>query len=119
MYNAIRRIIINFHWDNIFNLKFIRRLVLHGFISGDSRNTWMLSRFDGSACSASPSRKFRLFPTKDMQIPPPPPSVLIRFLWMMRNVLKRMKNQFFDFYFSNHRENFIENWGTKMTITQK
>ena len=32
------------------------------------------------------------FPTKDMQTTPPPPSVLIRFLWMMHNVLKRMKN---------------------------
>ena len=27
------------------------------------------------------------------------PSVLIRFLWMMRNVLKRMKNEFSNFYF--------------------
>ena len=32
------------------------------------------------------------------------PSVLIPFLWKMRNVLKRMKNQFSDFYFSIYRE---------------
>ena len=35
----------------------------------------------------------------------PTPSVFIRFLWMMRNVLKRMKNQFSNFYFSSYREN--------------
>ena len=33
-----------------------------------------------------------------------------------------MKNQFSEisyFYFSSYREIFIENWGTKMTITRK
>ena len=28
------------------------------------------------------------------------------------------ENQFSDFYFSSYREQFIENWGIKMTITQ-
>ena len=28
----------------------------------------------------------------------------------MRDVLKRMKNQFSDFYFLSYRENSIENW---------
>ena len=54
------------------------------------------------------------FPTKDMQTG----SVLIQFSWIMRNVLKRMKNQFSDFYFSSYREKYIEIWGddvTKMT----
>ena len=43
----------------------------------------------------------------------PLPSVLIRFLWMMRNVLNRMKKitkKFSDFYFSSYREKLIENW---------
>ena len=38
----------------------------------------------------------------------PYPSVLSRFLWIMRNVLERMKNLFSDFsnlYFSSYREN--------------
>ena len=34
-----------------------------------------------------------LFPTNDLQTPPPLPSVLIRFLRMLRNVLYRMKNE--------------------------
>ena len=57
---------------------------------------------------------------------PPPPWVLIRFSWMMRNVLKnRTKNMitnFSNFYFSSYREKFIESWGddvTNMVITQK
>ena len=37
--------------------------------------------------------------------PLPPPSVLIRFLLMMRNVLKRMENKLSDLYFSNYCEN--------------
>ena len=44
------------------------------------------------------------FPTKDMQTG----SVLIQFSWMMRNVLKRMKNKFSDFsdfQFSSYHEN--------------
>ena len=48
----------------------------------------------------------------------PPPSVFIRFLWMMRSVLKRMKKiikKFSDFYFSSYREKFIENWGDDVT----
>ena len=51
--------------------------------------------------------------------PPPLPSVLIPSLWQMRNVLNRMEKQFSDFYFSNYREVFIENWNTKMIITRK
>ena len=41
---------------------------------------------------------------------------------MMRNLLKRMKNQISDFYFLSYREKFIENYCddvTKMTITRK
>ena len=58
-------------------------------------------------------------PGKDMQTPP---SEVARFLWKMRNVLKRMKNQFSDFYFLSYGENLstIENiLSTKMTITRK
>ena len=33
---------------------------------------------------------------------PPPPPVLSQFLWMMRNVPNRMKNQFFYFYFFSY-----------------
>ena len=40
---------------------------------------------------------------KICRLSPPPPSVLIPFSWKMRNVLKRMKNQFSDFYFSSYR----------------
>ena len=39
----------------------------------------------------------------------PLPSILIRFLQMMRNVLKRMKCQFFELWGTK------QNWGTKMT----
>ena len=44
---------------------------------------------------------FRVFPNYGYAntLPPRPPSVLIRFLWMMRNVLKHMKNQFYDISF--------------------
>ena len=42
-----------------------------------------------------------------MGISRPPPSVLIRFLRMMRNVLKRMKNQFSDFYFLSYDQFWI------------
>ena len=58
------------------------------------------------------------FQTKDMQTR----SVLIRFSWMMRNVLKRMKNKFSDFYFSSYHETLIENWADDaiiMTIIRK
>ena len=50
-----------------------------------------------------------------------PPQFWSGFLWMMSNVLKRMNNQFSDYYFSGFRE-FIENWcdfSTKITITRK
>ena len=54
----------------------------------------------------------------------PPNTVWNRFLWMMRNVLKRMKNhsRFFLFLFLDLSWKFIENWGdlnTKMTTTPK
>ena len=49
--------------------------------------------------------------TNDMQTPP---SVLIPLSRNMRNVLKRMKKQFAEFYFLNYREN-----SSKMTITRK
>ena len=44
----------------------------------------------------------------------PPPSEVVRFLWKMRNVLKRMKNDinfFSNFYFSSYGWKFIKNWG--------
>ena len=61
---------------------------------------------------------------KDMQAPPSPPPLLISLLWMMRSVLYSMgkiMKKLSDFYFSNYREKFIENWGddTRMTITPK
>ena len=58
--------------------------------------------------------KYRLIPTKDMQTLHLP-SVLIPFLWKVRNVLKRMKRQNSDFYFSNYREKCIKNWGDDVT----
>ena len=42
----------------------------------------------------------------------PPPSVLIRFLWMMGSVLYSMEKTVYklsDFYFSSYREKCIEN----------
>ena len=48
------------------------------------------------------------------------PPVLIRSLWKMRNVLKRMINKFSDFYFSSHHENSSKIgviFSTKMTIS--
>ena len=51
----------------------------------------------------------------------PPPSVFIRFLWMMRSVLKRMKNEihfFSDLYFLSYREKFTILLDTKiMTLS--
>ena len=46
------------------------------------------------------------FPTKDLQTPPP--SVLIRCLWMLNNVLERMKKTFSNFYFSSYCENSLK-----------
>ena len=56
---------------------------------------------------------------------PPSTSVLIQFLWMMRNMLNRMKNEinfFLRFLFTELSRKFIENPAddvTKMTITRK
>ena len=50
-----------------------------------------------------------------MQTRPPPPSEVVKFfLWKMRNVLNRMKNEMkkiSDCYFSSYGWKFIENWG--------
>ena len=54
--------------------------------------------------------------------PPSPHSVLIWKRWKMRNVLKRIKKQFSDFYFSSYRKRFTENWdddASKINITRK
>ena len=61
------------------------------------------SRYDNILLNFKGIRCIAYFLTKDMQTSPahPPPSVLIQFLLIMRNVLKRMKYQFFEL------------WGTK------
>ena len=69
-------------------------------------------------------RKFQTMDFSQIRIcRPDPPSVLIRFLWMVRCVLNNFF--FFDFYFSSY-EKFIENWvdevtknDQKRTITRK
>ena len=69
-------------------------------------------------------RKFQTMDFSQIRIcRPDPPSVLIRFLWMVRCVLNKFF--FFDFYFSSY-EKFIENWvdevtknDQKRTITRK
>ena len=51
------------------------------------------------------NRNFGSVPPKDMQTPPPLSSLLIRFLWMMRNALNRkgkIIKKFSDFYFSSY-----------------
>ena len=58
--------------------------------------------------------QFGFFPTNDMQT--------LQFLWKIRHVLNRMKNQFYDFYFSSYLENLPKVaviLSTKMTITRK
>ena len=67
----------------------------------NSYNSWLFLKSLCYILKRNPS----FFPIRDMQTPPSIPSVLIRFLWMMRNVLKRMNKQFSDFYFSIYREN--------------
>ena len=47
-------------------------------------------------------------PSRSKLLAPPLPSVLILFLWMMRKVLKRMKNKFSDFYFSSYQNKYIK-----------
>ena len=50
------------------------------------------------------------------------PSVLIRFLWKMCNVLKRIKKSIFRFSFFKLSWKFIDNWGDlskKITIPRK
>ena len=41
--------------------------------------------------------------------PPPPPSEIAIFTWKMRNVLKRKKNQFSDFYFWSYDQFCTQN----------
>ena len=49
--------------------------------------------------------RYNILALSQLRICRPLPSVLIPFSWKMRNVLNRMKDQFFDFYFSSYREN--------------
>ena len=47
---------------------------------------------------------------------------MVKFTWMMRNVLKRMKNQFSDFYFSSYDHFCTQNYSNFryiFTITRK
>ena len=48
----------------------------------------------------------------------PPPSVLLLFSWKMRNVLKRMKNSFSNFYLSSYHENWLF-WVQKWPLLKK
>ena len=67
------------------------------------------SHYDNIPFNFKGIRCVRYFQTKDMQTPLAPPSVLIQFLLMMRNVLKWMRYQFFELWGTK------KNWGTKMT----